>query len=216
MSTLTSTTPSQTRARVAPHVFRAELLKIWTTSSWWTFGVLMLVFTGLALLLNLSQAGSELDSAKMMAANPPDFAQVGQAMSAADLARAKADYLDSINIGKILLRNAANIYTSGQFFALLLMVILGALIVTNEFFHQTATTTFLTVPRRTRVIMGKLTAAVVLATAFWLVATVISVVVGSVFFSSRGHAVPLTDWPILRSVLFNLLAYVAWAVMGIG
>ena len=33
---------------------------------------------------------------------------------------------------------------------------------TNEFFHQTATTTFLTTPHRTAVILAKLVAAIVL------------------------------------------------------
>ena len=38
---------------------------------------------------------------------------------------------------------ATNLYTSGQFFGVLIVMLLGAIMVTNEFFHQTATTTFL-------------------------------------------------------------------------
>jgi ABC-2 type transport system permease protein len=43
---------------------------------------------------------------------------------------------------------AANLYTTGQFFGVLLVLLLSAIIVTNEFFHLTATTTFLVTPRR--------------------------------------------------------------------
>ena len=51
---------------------------------------------------------------------------------------------------------AANIYTSGQFFGVLFVSLLGILLITNEYYHQTATTTFLTTPHRSRVVAAKL------------------------------------------------------------
>lgn len=226
MSTTTASAPTpavplRVSGNAYARLLRAELLKIWTTNSWWIFGILTLAFTGMALLITLFQADSELSYAEQQKDQPlPDFGQAvpqGQdGPTAEDLQRSQQQYLDSINISKIVVRNAANVYTSGQLVGLLFMVILGALIVTNEFFHQTATTTFLTTPRRTRVILGKLSAAVVLASGFWLVVTAIDVAAGSIFFSVKGQSIPLTDWPVLRSVLMNLLAYTIWAVLGVG
>ena len=147
---------------------------------------------------------------------PPPGVPVEGGPSPEEMERMREEYLESIDLARILVRSAANIYTSGQFFGLLFMVILGALIVTNEFFHQTATTTFLTVPHRTKVIVSKLTAAVLLASGFWFVTTAIDLAVGSIYFAAEGYAIPLTDWPVMRSVLMNLLAYVIWAVLGVG
>ncbi len=79
----------------------------------------------------------------------------------------REDFARQADLGRVLTSAAANIFTSGQFFGLLFIVILGALVVTNEFFHQTATATFLTTPQRTRVITSKLIAAVLLAAGFW-------------------------------------------------
>jgi len=39
---------------------------------------------------------------------------------------------------------------------------------------------------------------------------------GSIFFTSNGYSVPLDQWPVTRSIVFNLLAYVIWAILGIG
>ncbi len=202
-------------------LIKAELLKIWTTNAWWIFGVIMLATTSLALLINILQADSELSFAEEAKQNPPpDFGEKippGEGgPTQEEIAAMERDYLASIDVGRILVRSAANVYTSGQFFGLLFMVILGALIVTNEFFHQTATTTFLTTPHRTQVILSKLAAAVGLAFGFWAVVTVIDLSIGSAFFGSTEYAVPLTDWPVLRSVLMNLLAFVIWAVLGVG
>ncbi len=80
---------------------------------------------------------------------------------------------------------AANLYTSGQFFGALFVMLLGTLIVTNEFSHQTATTTFLTTPHRTAVILGKLIAGVAVAAFFWLITTVLNVIAGAVFLSTQ-------------------------------
>ena len=76
-------------------------------------------------------------------------------------------------------------------------MVLGALIVTNEFFHQTATTTFLTTPQRTQVIVGKLVAAVLAAApGSGCVTTAIDVGVGASYFSRTGHDVPLGEWTV--------------------
>ena len=61
-----------------------------------------------------------------------------------------ADQAEQIQAASDAINVAANLYTSGQFFGVLIVMLLGAILVTNEFFHLTATTTFLVTPRRER------------------------------------------------------------------
>src|SRR5215813_10053459 len=106
--------------------------------------------------------------------------------------------------------------TSGQFFGVLFVMLLAILVVTNEFFHQTATATFMTNPHRTAVIMAKLAAAILFAVFFWLIATVLDVITTAIFLHSQHVSISLGDWVVVRSVLLNLLAFVMWAIFGLG
>jgi ABC-2 type transport system permease protein len=98
----------------------------------------------------------------------------------------------------------------------LLACLLGIVLITSEFHQQTATTTFLQTPQRTRVVAGKLATAVVVAGLAWLVSTVISVVAGAVFLHGEGYGTQLGHWGVIRAILLNLAAYAIWAVFGIG
>ena len=111
---------------------------------------------------------------------------------------------------------AASMMTSGQFLGVLFAMFLGILLMTNEFAHQTATATFLTVPRRALVIVAKLTAAACFGALFWLVATVMSGVTTPFYLHSQHISTTLTGWIVVRSVLLNLLAFVIWAIFGLG
>ena len=111
---------------------------------------------------------------------------------------------------------AASMMTSGQFFGVLFAMLIGVLVVTNEFAHQTATATFMTDPRRTTVIMAKLTAAACFGALFWLVSTVINGVTTPFYLHSQHVSTALTGWIVVRSVLLNLLAFVIWAIFGLG
>jgi ABC-2 type transport system permease protein len=225
--TTVSTPPAPAATTTRPsgstplRLVKAELLKIWTTNAWWIFGILLVAYTALALWGNLVQANAEIGFAEQNANQPPpDFGPPQPAEqggpTAEDIERMRDEYEQSIDIARIVAVAAANVYTSGQFFGLLFIVILGAMVVTNEFFHQTATATFLTTPHRTSVIMAKLAAAVMLAASFWAVTTAMSVGIGSLFFNAEGHGVGLGEWPVTRSILMNLLAYAVWAVLGVG
>jgi ABC-2 type transport system permease protein len=113
-------------------------------------------------------------------------------------------------------RHAANIYTSGQFFGLLLVMLMAILLITNEFYHQTATATFLATPKRTKVVVAKLITGAAMAFAFWLLTTAINIGVGVAFFSSEGFSNSLGNWIAQQAILLNLLVYALWAVFGIG
>jgi len=192
-------------------VVRSEILKLRTTNVWWLFGIGIIAMTALAFLFNAIGGHFELHP------QAPDFG--GANVSAEERAQAQADYeqaLASANSKATLLRVASTVYTSGQFFGVLFILILGALIVTNEFAHQTATATFLTTPHRTKVIVGKLLGGILMAAFFWLITTVLDVIAGAIFLSTQDRSNALGEWSVQRSILLNLAAYACWAVLGIG
>jgi ABC-2 type transport system permease protein len=176
-------------------LIRGELLKIRTTNTWWLFGIGIVGFTGLALLINLLVANDALR-------NPQNFDpdQTSQPLNQADQ----------------LINQAANVYTSGQFFGGLFVLLLGMLLITNEFYHQTATATFLTTPHRTAVVSAKLITGMAFAALFWVIITIIDVAVGSLFINSWGYSPSLGEWDVQRAILFNLLVFVLWAIVGVG
>ena len=98
------------------------------------------------------------------------------------------------------------------------MLLLGMLIVTNEFYHQTATTTFLTTPHRTGGDRAPSSSPrMLLAAAFWVVIT------GDQHRgrradlpAQRGRRRPPRRLGGQRAILMNLLAFVLWAVLGVG
>jgi ABC-2 type transport system permease protein len=195
--------PSANSVAGPPRLLRAELLKVRTTNLWWIFGLCALAAVGLALVVNSWLANLEIDAIRNPSPNseapPPGL--LGP----------------STDLDGVLARNAANIYTSGQYFGLLLVMLLGALMITNEYYHQTATSTYLATPRRIRVVFAKLSAATSVAVAGWAVLTVVSVGIGAAFLAGvLGESTGLGSWDVQRAILMNLLAFVVWAILGIG
>ena len=185
------TTIINTGRDVAPplhlgRLLRSERIKMMSTNTWWLLSIGVLVTTGLALLVNIGMADSDLTS--------PDSRATGQAV---------AD-------------EAANIFTSGQYFGGLFVMLLGILLITNEYYHQTATMTFLATPRRTYVIIGKFVTAMLAAAAVWVVTTAIDLAFGSIFFAATGFATHLGDRTVVRAIGINLLMFALWGVFGIG
>ncbi|MFF5175498.1 ABC transporter permease [Micromonospora sp. NPDC000089] len=171
------------------NLVRSELLKIRTTSTWWLLGLGAFLALALAFAFNAWYAHTVLSGNSEVAVGGEPATAAGQ---------------------------AANIYTSGQFLGLLFVMLIGILMVTNEFFHQTATTTFLTTPRRTSVILAKLGAASLMGFGFWLATTVINLVAGAIFLNLDGHGTQLGEWTVQRALLLNLLAYAIWTILGVG
>jgi ABC-2 type transport system permease protein len=111
---------------------------------------------------------------------------------------------------------ATTLYTSGQFLGVLLVMLLGAILVTNEFFHQTATTTFLVTPVRERVVFAKLAASVLLGLLFWLVTTIGNLIAVPFILRSMDLGAQLGEPAVWRAVGLNALAFALWAVLGVG
>jgi ABC-type transport system involved in multi-copper enzyme maturation permease subunit len=176
------------------HLVKAELLKVWTTSTWWVLSVLTVL--GLAItLLYLSIYVDTVVSVAQGTGEVPVFGQTPET---------------------VLVSAAADIYTGGQYIGLLIIMILGVLIVTNEFHHQTATTTFLATPKRTRVVLAKICAIGVMGAILWAVTTVVDLIVGGSLLTADGYGLVLGHWEVDRAILVNLLAYVLWGILGVG
>jgi ABC-type transport system involved in multi-copper enzyme maturation permease subunit len=183
-------------------LIRSELLKIRTTNTWWLFGLGVILMTALALLVNCLQADFFLSQ------EPPDTT----GMDPEDAARTREQFATQSQV----VGQAANIFTSGQFFGGLFILLLGMLLITNEFYHQTATATFLTTPHREAVVVAKLVTGVFFAAVFWVVTTLMSLGVGVLFFQAQDVPNHLGDWQVQRAILFNLLVYGLWAILGVG
>lgn len=175
---------------------RAELRKLLTTSTWWVFGLILLPLWALAVLYNWGTANitSQADASADVPAQQQELVRVaGQA----------------VNV-------ATTLYTSGQFLGVLLVMLLGAIIVTNEFFHLTATTTFLTTPHRERVVLAKLAAAVLLGLLFWLITTVLNLIVVPFIMTNLDLPAQLGEPAVWRAIGLNALAFALWAILGVG
>jgi ABC-2 type transport system permease protein len=179
-------------------LFGAEFMKIRTTSSGWLFLTGFIVFTALVLTINGFGHHYQLYPQQGIA-GPQALAEAARSRTPAGVAAI-----------------AASMMTSGQLFGVLFALLLGVLIVTSEFANQTAAVTFVTVPRRAMVIRAKVAAAACCGALFWLVGTVLAAVATPLFLYTQHVSMALAGWTVARSVLLNLLAFVAWGVFGLG
>jgi ABC-2 type transport system permease protein len=178
------------------NLVRSEFVKIRTTNTWWLFALGALGMLALTFLVNALNAHFALSEPTPEGLSPDDAA--------------------TFEATRDVVYQAANLYTSGQFFGLLFVLLLGIVVITSEFQHQTVTTTFLTTPHRTAVIMAKLVAAALAGAGFWLVTTAINIPATLIFLSTEDVSSQLGEWPVIRSILLNLLAYVLWGILGVG
>jgi ABC-2 type transport system permease protein len=96
-----------------------------------------------------------------------------------------------------------------------LLLILGILMLTQEFRFGTATPSFLVTPQRSRVLLAKLAAVAVTGVLFALVSAVVAVVLAFVLISARGGGAAL-DGPVLQVLLGVVLVLVLYGPIGIG
>jgi len=178
------------------NLVKAELFKIRSTSTWWIFGLVALVLWALTLLINW--AGSNINQS----------AEAAEGLT--------ADQAEQVRVANEAVNVASNLYTSGQFFGVLIVMLLGAILVTNEFFHLTATTTFLVTPRREAVIFAKLAASALLGLVFWLVTSLLNLLFVPLILNSLDVGPQLGEPAVWRAIALNGLAYGLWAILGVG
>ena len=95
-------------------------------------------------------------------------------------------------------------------------VIIGALMVTNEFRHQTLTPTFLATPKRSMVLWAKVIAGAVLGVFYCVVGVIATVAPGAGILAANDIDPALGEietWALLGRVI---LAFVLWVVIGVG
>jgi ABC-2 type transport system permease protein len=174
------------------NLVRAELFKVRTTAIWWIMALILLP------LYLLSVGFNWLGAAATSTEGAPE--------SQADQIEAS---LQPINV-------ATNLYTSGQYMGVLIVLLLSAIIVTSEFFHLTATTTFLVTPRREAVILAKFAAAIIVSLIVWAVTTIGNLIMVPFILDALNLDVSLGEPAIWRAIALNALAFVLWAILGVG
>jgi ABC-2 type transport system permease protein len=99
--------------------------------------------------------------------------------------------------------------------AVALFLILGIIGMTQEYRHRTATPTFLTTPRRWRVVVAKLVAYALAAVPLVLAVLAVNVLVVTVYAGARGAAPSLNE-DNLEVLWRSGLVLVIYAVIGVG
>ena len=180
-----------------PHLLRmlrSEYRKVTSTKTWWLFLIGILATTGIALLINIRNAVDAINN-------------VGFGVD---------DNGTPLTVASALNAHAPDVYTSGQYFGGLFVMLLAILMITNEYYHQTATSTFLASPRRSGVVVSKFLMAMIVALAVWVVTTAVNLIFGAAYLRDAAGDSGLGEWSTQRSILINLLMFALWAVFGVG
>jgi ABC-type transport system involved in multi-copper enzyme maturation permease subunit len=100
-------------------------------------------------------------------------------------------------------------------FAMLFAAVLGSIVANGEFRHSTATLTYLTTPRRTRVLLAKVIASSCAGSLFGLVAGIIATGVGLAFAAGHGGHVALSAGTLVGHVAGALVGAALLAALGV-
>jgi len=172
-------------------VIRAEWLKLRTTAVPWVLGGIALVITALFVLLYFVNHGSE-----------------GGNNGNSGNSFGTPDYPHTVH----QLRNLLGAGFLSYLFALLL----GTLMVTTEFRHKTATTSFLVTPRRPRVVGAKLITAAILGAVLAIVVLVATLVGGGITVVAQGGSFSSLAHQLPAVAPGMILVFALFAILGVG
>jgi ABC-type transport system involved in multi-copper enzyme maturation permease subunit len=110
---------------------------------------------------------------------------------------------------------ARNVFTGGIGVGYLLTLAVGVMTIGSEYRHKTITSTFLSTPKRVRVMGAKVISLLVVGAMYGVISLIGAVGVGALILSSRGHS-PFADPQIWRSLALALLVLGLWALIGLG
>ncbi|WP_353988304.1 ABC transporter permease [Ruicaihuangia caeni] len=108
------------------------------------------------------------------------------------------------------------VYSAASSIGYVFPVLLGTLAVTSEFRHQTLTPTFLTTPRRSRTLLGKIVALAIMGAVFGIAAFAIALLVGAPLLAVGGLDTGLGDQETWLMVTRGVLALMLWSIIGVG
>lgn len=171
---------------------RSEVTKQFTTSMWWILGLVLIAYVGstaagLAFVFSASADGS---------LPTPDGA--GGAPS-----------IDPEMLPPVLYSLASSV---GYVFPLLI----GTLMVTNEFRHQTLTPTFLATPRRGVSLAGKMLTGLLMGALFAVLGLIASVAPSALALTVFGFDTALDSSDTWALIGRTALALMIWVLVGIG
>ena len=173
---------------------RAEFTKLLTTRLWWILAVVLFAY----IALTAGGLGAF-------------FGAVATGKIAPEGASAGGGF-DLRQMGSL----PPLIYSFATAVGYVFPVLLGALLTTGEFRHQTLTPTFLANPRRGQVLGAKSASSLVIGAAFGVIALIASVGAGALALSAFGVDTMLGDsdtWALFGRAL---LAMALWAAIGVG
>jgi len=168
---------------------RSELTKQFTTSMWWILAIVLVAYIG-------ATAGGLAATFGALASGALDQNAVGGPAL-------PADALPPI------------IYSLATAMGYVFPLLLGTLLVTNEFRHKTLTPTFLATPRRGTALAGKVVAGAVMGVLYGVLAIVATVAPGAGLLAAFDIDTRLGDsdtWALLGRMI---IAFVLWALIGI-
>jgi ABC-2 type transport system permease protein len=110
----------------------------------------------------------------------------------------------------------STVYTAGLSIAYLLTLVVGVMSIGSEYRHKTITSTFLSTPKRVRVMVAKVTSLLGIGVFYGLVFLVGSVGVGGATIAIKGFSPVPDTGPIARALALSLLVLGLWSLLGLG
>lgn len=111
---------------------------------------------------------------------------------------------------------ANTIYTSFVQFGYLFTLCIGVLMIGSEYRHKTLSVTFLSTPKRVKVMLAKVIAMLGIGGLYGVLFLVGSVGVGATVIATRGFPAFPEPGQLSRSLLLLLLALGLWGLIGLG
>lgn len=168
---------------------RSELTKVFTTAIWWILVIVLVLYVGL-LAAGMSSLFGALSTGQLGAeggAPPPPAGDLPLTM-----------YSIATSIGYVF------------------PLLVGTLMVTSEFRHQTLTPTFLATPARGIALTAKLLAGIVIGLLFGVVAIVSAVGPAAGILAAYDIDALLSSGETWLMLGRALIALMLWAIIGIG
>lgn len=168
---------------------RSELTKQFTTAGWWVLAIVLVVYVG------------------------STAAGLGGLLAASATGNLPGESVPAGIEGDVL---AGPIYSLAASIGYVFPLLIGTLMATVEFRHQTLTPTFLATPRRGIALGGKLVAGLVMGALYALIALISSVGPGAGFLALFGLDTALSDGDTWAIIGRTALALALWTLIGIG
>jgi hypothetical protein len=110
----------------------------------------------------------------------------------------------------------ATVYTAGLGIAYLLTLVVGVMSIGSEYRHMTITSTFLSTPKRVRVMVAKVISLLGIGAFYGMVFLVGSVGVGASIIAVKGFSPIPEVGTITRTLALSLLVLGLWSLVGLG